>query len=424
MRNPCGYSLRITHHVSYITHHVSRITHYNTMYNLFWAILILFLFGVLLRLDWVYYLVYVLGGVWVVSHWWIRRAVQNIVIERRMVDHAFLGERIRVQLRFLNHSWLPLPWLQVQELVPLDLRDAADYTIVLSVGGRAVTEHEYTLHCKRRGYYTVGPLALRAGDLFGFVDQSWQERQLVSLTVYPEVLTLIKLGLPSRSPFGTAASRQRLFEDPARIAGVRAYTSGDNQRAIHWKASAHEDTLLVKKFQPAIALNVTIVLDLNRKAYPYREEAGLSEWAIVVAASVASHLIGERQAVGLLTNGLDAPTERPMTPIHARTGQGQLMNILTGLARVEMHEHEQPLAAWLPGQITDLEWGTTLIVITPQMDEDLLWVLHNAYRRGSNIIALVCSGQSDFNAMQGRGKRLGVTMYKTVWQKDLEQLAA
>jgi uncharacterized protein (DUF58 family) len=308
--------------------------------------------------------------------------------------------------------------------VPLDLRDASDYSSVLSVGSRTVAEHTYTLHCKRRGYYQVGPLSLRTGDLFGFVDSAWQERTLLPLIVYPEVLPLNRLGLPSRSPFGTVGSRQRLFEDPARIAGVRQYTTGDNQRTIHWKASAHEDTLLVKKFQPAIALNVAILLDLNRRAYPYREEIGLSEWAIVVAASVASHLTDQRQAIGLLTNGRDAPTQEPMAPLHARTGQGQLMNILTQLARVEMYETEQPLATWLPSRIADLEWGTTLIVVTPQVDEQLLWVLHGAYRRGSNVVALVCSAQPDFAVTQGRSKRLGITMHKTVWQKDLEQLAA
>jgi uncharacterized protein (DUF58 family) len=350
--------------------------------------------------------------------------VQNLTVQRRMPDHAFLGERLRVHLRFTNRGWLPLPWLQIQELVPLDLKDATDYSMVLSVGGRTIVDHVYTLHCKRRGYYTIGPLALRTGDLFGFVDNAWQERTLLYLTVYPEVRPLHKLGLPSRSPFGAVASRQRLFEDPARVTGVRNYTSGDNQRNIHWKASAHEDTLLVKKFQPAIALNVMIVLDVNRHAYPYREEVGLSEWAIVVAASIASHLIEQRQAVGLLSNGLDSVTDTPTVPLSPRNGQGHLMNILTSLARVEMHEHELTLAQWLPGHITNLEWGTTLIVVTPQVTEEALWVMHSAYRRGSNIIALVCSAQQEFNLMQARGKRLGVTMHRTLWEKDLQALAA
>ncbi len=38
------------------------------MHNLVWSLLLRFLIATLLRLDWVYYLVYVVGGVWVFSH--------------------------------------------------------------------------------------------------------------------------------------------------------------------------------------------------------------------------------------------------------------------------------------------------------------------------------------------------------------------
>lgn len=392
------------------------------MSNLFWAILILFLVGAFMRMDWVYYLVYVLGGVWLFSHWWIRRVLGRLEVQRAMVDHAFLNEKVDVKLRFLNHSRLPLAWLQLQEQVPLDLKDATDYTNVITVGSRSRVEHHYTLYCKRRGYYLVGPLALRTGDLFGFVQGTRQENVAMPMVVYPQVVPLEKLGLPSRSPFGSLSSRQRLFEDPARIAGVRDYATGDSQRAIHWKASAHENTLLVKKFQPAIALNVTIVLDLNRKAYPYRGEFGYSEWAIVVAASVANHLVGQRQAVGLLTNGRDGVSEELAAPLQPRNGQGHLMNILSTLARIEMHALEQELAGWLPGQLVDLEWGATVVLVTPQLTEAAVWALHQSYRRGSHIIVLVCAPQPELDLLQSKAKRLGVQVYKTIWEKDLMAL--
>ncbi len=93
--------------------------------------------------------------------------------------------------------------------------------------------------------------------------------------------------------------------------------AGDSQRRIHWKASAHEDRLLVKKFQPAISLNVAIVLDLNRQAYPISGAIGSSEWAIIVAASLASHVVGQRQPVGLITNGLDSLNGEMTSPIPA-----------------------------------------------------------------------------------------------------------
>lgn len=392
------------------------------MGNLFWAILILFLVGAIMRIDWVYYLVYVLGGVWIFSHWWIRRVLERLEVQRIMVDHAFLNEKVPVTLRFLNHSKLPLPWLQLQEQAPLDVRDASEYNMVITVGSQTKAEHNYTLYCKRRGYYLVGPLVLRTGDLFGFVNGTRQENSPMPLIVYPLVVSLEKLGLPSRSPFGTISSRQRLFEDPARVAGVRSYVNGDSQRTIHWKASAREDELLVKKFQPAIALNVVVVLDLNRNAYPYRGEMGYSEWAIVVAASIAKHMIDQRQAVGLLTNGEDVITEEAMPALKPRNGQGQLMNILSTLARVLMRPLDSTLAEWLPAPLNELEWGATVVLVTPKLEEPALWALHQAYRRGSNIIVLVCAPQPDLEEMQSKAKRLGVQIYKTIWEKDLAAL--
>jgi uncharacterized protein (DUF58 family) len=288
------------------------------------------------------------------------------------------------------------------------------------VGAKAHIDHTYRLQCKRRGYYPVGPLTMSTGDLFGFAEAAWQETAAVHVTVYPQVLPLHELGLPSRSPFGVLNSRQRIFEDPNRMSGVRAYVNGDSLRRIHWKASAHEDTLLVKKFQPAIALNVALVLDLNRNVYPTLGATGSSEWAIVIAASIASYAVGRRQPVGLITNGLDSVTGKLTVPIPTHQGQGHLTALLTALARVQMHEFDQSLAQWLPRQIADLEWGTTLVVVAPKVTEDDLWVLHNAYRRGSNVVGLVCAPQADFDQVRAQGERLGVRLHRSVWEKDLQ----
>ena len=389
------------------------------MHNLFWAVLILFLIASLLRLDWVYYLVYVVGGVWMVSHWGVRRSFRKLDLRREMLYKAFLGAKIAVRLRLTNPAWLPMPWLMVEDRVPLDLKETDSYRSVLSVGSLAQQEHSYTLYAKRRGYYTVGPLTLTTGDLFGFAEASWQEQSPVYVTVYPEVLPLQKIGLPSRSPFGTLASQQRIFEDPNRMSGVRSYASGDSMRRIHWKASAHSDSLLVKKFQPAIALNVTIILDLNREAYPVNGAIGASEWAIVVAASLASYVVGQRQPIGLISNGLDSVSEKVTQAIPMRQGQGQLITILTALARVQLHDFEQAFSTWLPRRIADLEWGATLIVVTPQLDDKALWTLHEAYRRGSNVIVMIVTPQPNFDRLRAQGEKLGVHIHRTIWEKDL-----
>ena len=422
------------------------------MFDLFFLLLFLFGFAVFLRMDWIYYVFYVVGGVWLISHWWTRRSLRNLNVSRRVPAKAFTGETIHSDVNFHNRSRLPIPWLRLQENIPIDLRAVDNYSTIISIGGRSLTRRQFALYCHRRGYYEIGPLNLHTGDLFGFAESSWQETNAHLLTVYPKIYSLAELGLPSLLPFGDMRSPHRLFQDPSRMAGVRPYASGDSMRHIHWRASAHEDKLLVKKFQPSMALSTTVVLDLDRRSFPYREEYGGSEWAVVLAASLASHVSEQRQEVGFLSNGEDPRSGAEVLAIPARNGRGHLMGILEILARIQLREVRNAdgdsstrkngapagttsggsekeegnspiaLSTWLPGRVAQLSWGSTLVVVTPRLTESLIWVLHGLYRRGVNVYVLACTLQPQFKRMKEKAEALGVTSHQTIWESDLMDL--
>ena len=99
------------------------------------------------------------------------------------------------------------------------------------------------------------------------------------------------------------------------------------------------------------------------------------------------------------------------------------MNVLDLLARVELHTEGPQLAAWLPSQITDLAWGATLIVVTPRITDELLWVLHGTHRRGSRVVILACAPQPDHREMQAKADQLGVVVHRTIWEDDLKRVA-
>jgi uncharacterized protein (DUF58 family) len=284
----------------------------------------------------------------------------------------------------------------------------------------------YELDCRRRGYYPIGPLDLTGGDLFGFAEASSQKPTIDYLTVYPEIIPLTQLGLPSKSPFGTIRSQHRIFEDPARVTGVRSYRAGDSLRRIHWKASAREDGLLVKKYEPAISLHTAIFLNLNRLEYDGKQQFDAPEWAIVVAASIASHLVERRQAVGLTTNGREpaagecdgnghgvAPLSLPPRP-----GRLHLMKVLELLARVEPQDAE-PYCDWILQASLPLSWGDTVIALTPVGDEATCSALHQLCRRGFNVVLVVVQAQSRFGIVRERSRRLGFTAHQVARTQDL-----
>ena len=381
--------------------------------------------GLLLQLEFAFYIAYVCAGLYVWSRWYTPLAMRRLRIARRFADHAFLGEPVPVTLSFTNTGWLRLPWLQYHEgtAVELPTTDNTKRAFSLSRGETAV--FTYQIHAMKRGYYRVGPLYLSSSDLFGLAQEQRSQLPPSHLTVYPRLIPLSQLGLPSRLPFGTVASQQRLFADPARPMGVREFRSGDSLRQINWKVSAHTRDLMVKTLQPAISLETAVLLNLHLGDYQRQERYHTIEWAITVAASLAAHLSQERQAVGLLSNGTDPlrpaampSNERMMVPLTPRTGRAHLMKLLEQLARIAA-EDTVPFNQWGTTACQPLNWGVTLLVVTASGDEATCQTLHRLVRSGYNPILLLVEPSANFGLVRQRAHHLGFAAFQVIEDKDL-----
>lgn len=425
------------------------------MTDLSFLIITLIVLAFLLQVDFIFYIAYVLAGVYLWSRLFTPRIFNRVAFQRHYTDHAFFGERVPVTLTFKNSGRLPIPWLQLSESVPPELSSAEMPNHVLSLRGHEEASFTYEVRATRRGYYRLGPLHLRTGDVFGWAERSGRSR-VSFLTVYPRITPLAHLGLPSRLPFGTIASQQRLFEDPARPVGVRDYRAGDSLRQINWKVSAHNDNLVVRTVQPAISLDTAIALNMNLDDYDRQTRYSVPEWAVEVAASIAAHLIGKQQSVGLMTNGIDplwqTHGQRPNgaeddtlafddasgrllstpaasgngnqkampVPIAPRGGRPHLMKVLELLARVETARTES-LATWLPRACNHLSWGVTVPVITPAVDQDVFHTLHSLVRAGLNPVLILVTPTHQFAQIRERARRLGFNAYHVTQRKDLDK---
>lgn len=400
--------------------------------------------ALLLRVDFIYYLAYVCIGIYVFGRWILPRIFSKVRIKREFVDRAFHGETITVRLVCQNMSRLPMPWIEFSESIPPALRSGDAMQRVIYLSGRQKREFTYKIQAGRRGYYRIGPLRLNAGDLFGLIEgQSGQVKEDF-MTVYPRIISLSSLGLPSRLPFGTVAAKQRLFEDPARPRGIRQYQSGDSQRHINWKVSAHTDSLLIKRFEPAISLEAAILLNLHSADYERRDWRYLSEWAITTAASVATYLVNQRQPVGLISNGIDPlrsgkellfsensgrlyrdekedqSRENEMAaPIEPRNNRAHLMKILEQLARIESGE-TVPFREWGSNACYHLSWGVTILVITPRGDEETCHALHRLVRAGYNPILLAVEPDYNFGLIRERARLLGFSAFNVTGNSNLD----
>ena len=201
-------------------------------------LLVLFIISAVLRVDFFFTILYLFLLLVLMSRLWLRRSIERIDAQRRFEHHAHFGDQVTVDVTVFNRGWLPIPWLEVRESVPVDLFAAPVRGRVVSLGSHERWKMRYTLSCRKRGYYALGPMSMKAGDLLGIErDSAWQIAP-EHLIVYPQIVPLQKLALPTRSPFVALPARSPLFEDPARVRGVRDYQRGDSPRHIHWTASA------------------------------------------------------------------------------------------------------------------------------------------------------------------------------------------
>ena len=97
-------------------------------------LVVLLLIASFLRGDFALTLIYLVVGALAAGMWWSRRALAQVETKRRFSTHAFLGEQIKIDLHVQNKGWLPLPWLELRETLPVALVGPNSFQSVIQSG--------------------------------------------------------------------------------------------------------------------------------------------------------------------------------------------------------------------------------------------------------------------------------------------------
>lgn len=307
---------------------------------------------------------------------WNKLVLRAVSYERRLDEsRVFAGESTKLRLLTANKKPLPVPWLTITDAIPKGLdvteRELAavagqpvrNLVNVMSLRWYERVSREYTLTCPQRGFFFLGPADLRAGDLFGLFENRARVSTPDRLIVYPAVTPLEELGFPGKEPFGDIRSPQPIFEDPLRTVGIRDYQPEDSFRHVHWKASARQQRLQTKVYEPTVTQRLVVLLNIATYAQPWmgiNPEA--QEHAISVAASIAYHAAQRRLAVGLVANGSVPRSDQPIRVPPSRD-PGALTRVLEALAAVTTFATET-VETLLARESPRLPWGATIVVVT------------------------------------------------------------
>jgi uncharacterized protein (DUF58 family) len=421
----------------------------------------LLIIGIVLQLGLLVYAMYVLIGIMLVSRYFAREWIENVVAERECSrTTAQIGEKAAIVVTITNRSVWPIVWLLLEDSVPKQallqrpprIAIEGKRVTIMQLPTRGTKSIRYQVKFLMRGYYQIGPLLVESGDLFGLHRRFQIKTKPHFVLVYPKVLPLQGYSLASRRPIGEVRLTHRLFGDPTRISGVRAYQQGDALNRIHWRATARTGLLHSKTYEPSCVAGLTLLLDAHRAGYVSRREPYLSELTVTAAASLANAVYQLGQQVGLVTNGRDAADRireegfrhefrtRSMalqtaemqgesdrlSPVivETRRGSEQLMRILETLARVELSD-----GLTFPQLIIEatsrLPRDATVVALLPDVPEEAAIALGSLKRRGYAVTALmVMPDEETLKENMGRLIAEGIEVHVVENEDDITNVCA
>ena len=338
------------------------------------------------------WLVFFIGtaGAWLIAYLWIHSLERNLSIERYIhLAWATAGESVPEQVKLINHSWLPVIWVEITDessTLETPLRIVSD-----------VPQHSYRnrhlAHLfKRRGLYTLGPTQLRSGDPLGIYTITMKDQHASTILITPPVLPLARLKVPSGGWSGDERHRSGYMARNISDAGLRNYVAGDSLKHIHWRASAHFDNLIVRQLEAATSRDWWIFVDLDDSVQSGIGEQSTLELSIVLAASLALRGLREHRKVGLVLAGPQFVRLEP------GSDPAQGWRILRALAMAQAGQRS--LAEVLIQ--SRYSQAATAILITPSTHP--AWVATaDRQRKGGSTLALLID-PTDFGNPIGQGK--------------------
>ena len=286
-----------------------------------------------------------------------------------------VGESFEEAIEVRRQGWVPAPWVEVR-----DLSQIPDYQPgrVISVSGEVVKWKSRGVY-RRRGWMAFGPTSLRVREPFGLFDMELKLTQRTSVLVYPRVRPIPDLLTPSAQQVGNSPSFGAWADYPPETGGVRDYTTGDSFGRIHWALSARHGRLMSKTFEQPLTTDLWILLDLDRNVHFGEGEESTVEYAVSLAASMASQVHSRGRQVGLIANDSKGTILEP----HRAVRQDRLILDYLAVAQADGRTPLTQTLAW--DKIRRLP-RRAIAVITPSADPAWVRLLQSVRGRRSTLI--------------------------------------
>lgn len=242
----------------------------------------------------------------------------------------YAGQAAALRLSLANHRWFA-PAYSLRVVLP-DGMTGEGFLIPYCPASKAVSV-EMPVVFNKRGVLRVRDFFLESGYPFIFFLRQVKVKVDSEVVVYPEVKELKGLPMPQSAQYGPSSLRPGMGEE---MLLIREFRPGDDAKKINWKATAKENTLMLKETAREEPRRVSLLLD-NTGGWDKKD----FERAVSFAASLAWLLIGKGFYVSLVTCAETVPFGQ---------GREHLFKILYMLAVLGLlHEERCDSYSWADG---------------------------------------------------------------------------
>jgi len=316
---------------------------------------------------------------------------------------VFEGEKVVMVYEIMNRKVLPVAWLRLEttihsnllneETVEAEDEGPVSHSTLFSLWPYQKITRRHHFVGRKRGYYPLQNVSITVGDAMGFGEVFDSFTAQTAITVYPKLVPMEEIPLPSHSWLGEITVKRWIMEDPFLHAGIREYKIGDPFNSINWKATARTQSFQINKkdYTADHHLLIYVDFDINEDIRLPMEKLYIFEKALSYAATLASYTINHGVATGFGCNGYFVrpfvkanELVKPSVRIEPSSDGQQAEFILDAIAKVKM-DRSRNFSAFLQEDIDDELTNSDIIIFAYKTSEKVELQIEKLEQLGNSV---------------------------------------
>lgn len=344
------------------------------------------------------------------------RKIKKDIVPVFWLDNELVekGDTIEVNFKVYNSSIFPLVYAEISDNIPKRLTSQSRDNNVYFMTPFDTVNISKKIKCEHRGVYNIGSVEMTTGDIFGISDKKFFLEDELILTVYPKVYELENFNISGSESFGSVPTTQKFNEDYSSIKNLRKYQIGDSLKRVDWKVTARKGELFVKNYDVSTNVEIQLFMDFQYGKYTNDSKGYIEEKIVETAISIIRYSLYRKISTNFVTY-TDKKVELRGKDIVA------FKEFLELIARIRP-TNDINLGDLIVNEARTFSPVTTVILVTPQIDDKLRSSILILEKRGYNVMVIIVNDFKN-NKKLDNGidilEKSGVNIYKVNLEDDI-----